>query len=107
MPLLTEVDRYGQRVVHSTLSILWQRVYAVALAHTQLSKRVPMDFDATAPLHGMLKGCHWHGHCRCYLRLYVFAEERPLATVLQPSDQNVAWQVGAVVAPVGKALRAE
>ena len=52
-------------------------------------KRVVLDLDSTDdPLHGHQLGRFFHGYYGnyCYLPLYVFAGDHPLAAILRPSD---------------------
>ena len=52
-------------------------------------KRIVLDLDSTDdPLHGQQLGRFFHGYYGhyCYLPLYVFCGDHPLAAILRPSD---------------------
>jgi hypothetical protein len=52
-------------------------------------ERLVLDLDATDdPLHGQQLGRFFHGYYKdyCYLPLYIFCDDHPLAAVLRPSD---------------------
>jgi hypothetical protein len=52
-------------------------------------RRIVLDLDATDdPIHGQQLGRFFHGYYGhyCYLPLYIFAGDHPLAAILRPSD---------------------
>lgn len=56
-------------------------------------ERIVLDLDATDdPLHGHQLGRFFHGYYGhyCYLPLYVFAGDHPLAAILRPSDADAS-----------------
>jgi hypothetical protein len=57
--------------------------------HATAPKRLVLDLDATDdPLHGHQLGRFFHGYydAYCYLPLYIFCGDHPLAAILRPSD---------------------
>ena len=55
--------------------------------------RIVLDLDATDdPLHGHQLGRFFHGYYGhyCYLPLYIFAGDHPLAAILRPSDADAS-----------------
>jgi hypothetical protein len=57
--------------------------------HTTPPKRIVLDLDSTDdPLHGQQLGRFFHGYYGhyCYLPLYIFCGDHPLAALLRPSD---------------------
>ena len=55
--------------------------------------RIVLDLDSTDdPLHGHQLGRFFHGYYGdyCYLPLYIFAGDHPLAAILRPSDRDAA-----------------
>jgi Transposase DDE domain group 1 len=57
--------------------------------HTTPPDRIVLDLDATDdPIHGQQLGRFFHGYYGdyCYLPLYIFAGDHPLAAILRPSD---------------------
>lgn len=71
--------------------------------------RIVLDLDSTDdPLHGNQLGRFFHGYYGhyCYLPLYIFAGDHPLAAILRPSDIDGASGSVAHVARIVKQLRA-
>ena len=57
--------------------------------HTTPPQRIVLDLDSTDdPLHGQQLGRFFHGYYGhyCYLPLYIFCGDHPLAALLRPSD---------------------
>jgi len=58
-----------------------------------ITERIVLDLDATDdPIHGQQLGRFFHGYYGdyCYLPLYIFAGDHPLAAILRPSDIDAA-----------------
>jgi hypothetical protein len=83
-----EDSRYKKIVAHlhkieAYLPDVYIRQHATAPA------RIVLDLDATDdPIHGQQLGRFFHGYYGhyCYLPLYIFAGDHPLAAILRPSD---------------------
>lgn len=61
--------------------------------HATPPERIVLDLDATDdPIHGQQLGRFFHGYYGdyCYLPLYIFAGDHPLAAILRPSDIDAA-----------------
>jgi len=68
-------------------------IEAYFLQQTTPPKRIVLDLDATDdPLHGRQLGRFFHGYYGhyCYLPLYIFAGDHPLAAILRPSDLDAS-----------------
>jgi len=83
-----EVSRYKKIVGHmSRIENFFVDTF-VRLQDTP-PKRIVLDLDSTDdPLHGQQLGRFFHGYYGhyCYLPLYIFAGDHPLAAILRPSD---------------------
>lgn len=90
-------SRYKKIVAHmSEIADYFPEVYIRQQASPP--KRIVIDLDATDdPLHGHQLGRFFHGYYGdyCYLPLYIFVGDHPLAAILRPSDIDAA--AGSVV----------
>lgn len=87
-----EGSRYKKTVAHLG-KIEAFLVDAFLVQHATPPARIVLDPDATDdPLHGHQLGRFFHGYYGhyCYLPLYVFCGDHPLAAVLRPSDSDAA-----------------
>jgi hypothetical protein len=83
-----EDSRYKKIVAHLGL-IANCLVDAYLLQQPTRPNRIVLDLDSTDdPLHGHQLGRFFHGYYGdyCYLPLYIFAGDHPLAAILRPSD---------------------
>jgi Transposase DDE domain group 1 len=83
-----EESRYKKTVAHmSQIENYFIDMYV--LQQSTPPKRIVLDLDSTDdPLHGQQLGRFFHGYYGhyCYLPLYIFAGDHPLAAILRPSD---------------------
>jgi hypothetical protein len=87
-----EDSRYKKTVAHLS-KIETFLVDAFLVQHATPPARIVLDLDATDdPLHGHQLGRFFHGYYRhyCYLPLYIFCGDHPLAAILRPSDIDAA-----------------
>ena len=71
-------------------------------------RRLVLDFDATDdPVHGGQEGRFFHGYYNryCFLPLYVFCGDRPLAAWLRPGNSDGARHAWAILALLTRRLR--
>jgi hypothetical protein len=83
-----EDSRYKKTVAHmSQIENFFVDMYF--LQQPTPPKRIVLDLDSTDdPLHGQQLGRFFHGYYGhyCYLPLYIFAGDHPMAAILRPSD---------------------
>jgi Transposase DDE domain group 1 len=83
-----EESRYKKIVAHmSQIENYFPDVFIQQ--HAQPPKRIVLDLDSTDdPIHGQQLGRFFHGYYGhyCYLPLYIFAGDHPLAAILRPSN---------------------
>lgn len=87
-----EDSRYKKTVAHLD-QIGAFLVDAFLLQNATPPTRIVLDLDATDdPLHGHQLGRFFHGYYGdyCYLPLYIFCGDHPLAAILRPSDIDAA-----------------
>ncbi len=87
-----EDSRYKKTVAHLG-RIERFLVEAFLVQHATPPDRIVLDLDATDdPVHGHQLGRFFHGYYGhyCYLPLYVFCGDHPLAAILRPSDIDAA-----------------
>jgi len=81
-------SRYKKIVAHmSQIENYFPNVFI--RQHTTPPSRIVLDLDATDdPIHGQQLGRFFHGYYGdyCYLPLYIFAGDHPLAAILRPSN---------------------
>lgn len=83
-----EDSRYKKTVAHMG-QIADYLVDVFIRQHNEAPKRVVLDLDSTDdPLHGQQLGRFFHGYYGhyCYLPLYIFCGDHPLAAILRPSN---------------------
>jgi hypothetical protein len=83
-----EDSRYKKTVAHMG-HIANYLVDVFIRQHNEAPKRVVLDLDSTDdPLHGEQLGRFFHGYYGhyCYLPLYIFCGDHPLAAILRPSN---------------------
>jgi hypothetical protein len=83
-----EDSRYKKTVAHlNRIENYFVDMYV--LQQSTPPKRIVLDLDSTDdPVHGQQLGRFFHGYYGhyCYLPLYIFADDHPLAAILRPSD---------------------
>lgn len=88
----TADSRYKKTVANlEAMAALLPEVYIHQ--QTQAPTRIVLDLDATDdPVHGEQLGRFFHGYYGhyCFLPLYIFAGDHPLAAVLRPADLDAA-----------------
>jgi hypothetical protein len=87
-----EGSRYKKVVAHLA-QIEKFLVETFLLQHDRPPAEIVLDLDATDdPLHGQQLGRFFHGYYGeyCYLPLYIFGGDHPLAAILRPSDRDAA-----------------
>jgi len=83
-----EDSRYKKIVAHMS-QIENYLVDMFSRQHAAPPKRIVLDLDSTDdPLHGQQLGRFFHGYYGhyCYLPLYIFCGDHPLAAILRPSN---------------------
>jgi hypothetical protein len=83
-----EESRYHKTVAHlSQIEKYFVDMYI--LQQSTPPQRIVLDLDSTDdPIHGQQLGRFFHGYYGhyCYLPLYIFADDHPLAAILRPSN---------------------
>jgi DDE family transposase len=88
-PVGADDDSRYKKVVAHLDRIANYLVDVFLLQHPAPPTRIVLDLDATDdPLHGQQLGRFFHGYYDgyCYLPLYIFCGDHPLAAILRPSD---------------------